>query len=234
MWRWRGRHWPITDAGQHVQRGEQGRGAVALVVVGHRAGPAGLDRQRRLGAIQRLDLALLVHAQHDRVLRRVQIQADDVDELLLKPRVVRELERLDPMRLQTRARTRSAAPSPATPQPARPSTGSSSASHPAASRATSSARSPRPSPAGIDGLRPRPGRTLGEVLQPILGEPLAPRRHRRRRHPDLARDPRVREPVRRPSTDAIARCTSRCGAVCERINFSSTDRCSSVTGKRRR
>jgi hypothetical protein len=31
-----------------------------------------------LGAIQRLDLRLLIHAQHDRVLRRIQIQPDDV------------------------------------------------------------------------------------------------------------------------------------------------------------
>ena len=100
-------------AGEHVQRGEQGGGAVALVVVGHRAGPARLHRQRRLGAVQRLDLGLLVHAQHDRLLRRVQVQPDDVDELLLEPRVVGELERLDPVRLQTRAPTRSAAPWPA-------------------------------------------------------------------------------------------------------------------------
>jgi hypothetical protein len=46
----------LTDhvAGQHVQRGEQGGGAVALVVVGDRAGPAGFDRQAGLGAVQRL------------------------------------------------------------------------------------------------------------------------------------------------------------------------------------
>jgi len=58
---------------QHVERGEQGGGAVALVVVGHRARAALLHRERRLRAIQRLDLALLVHAQNDRVLGRVQV-----------------------------------------------------------------------------------------------------------------------------------------------------------------
>src|ERR1019366_6747859 len=80
----------LTDhrPGQDIQRGEQRRGPVALVVMSHRAGPARLDRQRRLGAVQRLDLALLVHAKDDRVLRRVQIQADDIDELLLKAGVV--------------------------------------------------------------------------------------------------------------------------------------------------
>ena len=50
---------------------QQGRGPVALVVVGHRPCPLGLDRQRRLRTIQRLDLALLIHAQHHGLLRRV-------------------------------------------------------------------------------------------------------------------------------------------------------------------
>ncbi len=38
-------------AGQDIERGEQRRRPVALVVVGHGAGPTGLHRQRRLGAI---------------------------------------------------------------------------------------------------------------------------------------------------------------------------------------
>src|SRR4051794_26915569 len=45
---------------QDIERGEQGGGAVADVVVGERAGPTPLHRQSRLGAIQRLNLALLV------------------------------------------------------------------------------------------------------------------------------------------------------------------------------
>jgi len=85
---------------QHIERGEQGGGPVALVVVSHRPGAAFLHRQRRLGAIQRLDLRFLVHAQDHGLLRRVQIQPDDVDEFLLEPRVVGQLEGLDPMRLQ--------------------------------------------------------------------------------------------------------------------------------------
>ena len=91
-------------AGQHVQGGEQRRGAVALVVMGHRARPSGHHRQRRLGAVQGLDLGLLVHAQHDRLLRRVQIQTDHVDELVVELRIVGHLERLDPMRRQTQIR----------------------------------------------------------------------------------------------------------------------------------
>jgi hypothetical protein len=80
----------LTDhrAGQDIQGGEQRRGAVALLVVGHRTRPPGLDRQARLSAIERLDLALLVHVQDNRVLRRVQIQANHVDKLFFEPRVV--------------------------------------------------------------------------------------------------------------------------------------------------
>jgi hypothetical protein len=53
-----------------------------------------------LGPIQRLDLALLVDAQDQRVLRRRQIKADDVAHLLDKQRIVRELEGLGAMRLE--------------------------------------------------------------------------------------------------------------------------------------
>ncbi len=41
---------------EHVERGEQGGGAVALVVVRHGPGFARLERQARLGAVERLDL----------------------------------------------------------------------------------------------------------------------------------------------------------------------------------
>ncbi len=42
--------------GGHVKCGEQRRGAVAFVVMGHRPGTALLHRQARLRAIQRRDL----------------------------------------------------------------------------------------------------------------------------------------------------------------------------------
>ena len=66
---------------EHVERGEQRRGAVALVVMGHRAGAALLHRQAGLGAVERLDLALLVDRQHDGMGRRIDVQADDVPQL---------------------------------------------------------------------------------------------------------------------------------------------------------
>ena len=50
---------------EHVEGGKQGGGAVALVVVGHGAGAALLHGQAGLGAIERLDLALLVDREHD-------------------------------------------------------------------------------------------------------------------------------------------------------------------------
>ena len=45
-------------------------------------GHAGQHRQDRLGPVQRLDLRLLVHAQHQRPLRWVQVQPDDVTDLV--------------------------------------------------------------------------------------------------------------------------------------------------------
>ena len=71
-----------------------------LFSVGHRAGFAGLERQARPGAIERLDPGLLVDGEHDRVLRRVDVDAYDVVELGREPGIVRALEGADAMRLQ--------------------------------------------------------------------------------------------------------------------------------------
>src|SRR5258708_27738526 len=45
---------------EHVEGGKQGGGAVALAVVGHGGGAPFLEGQARLGALERLHLALLV------------------------------------------------------------------------------------------------------------------------------------------------------------------------------
>ena len=87
-----------------IQRGKQGGGAVAFVVVGHGAAAPPLQGQAGLGTIQSLNLALLVHAQHQRVLGRIQVQADDVFQFLGKMRIVADLEGFDPMRFQPWAR----------------------------------------------------------------------------------------------------------------------------------
>jgi hypothetical protein len=96
---------PLMKLGDHVarlrvKRGEQGRGAVPFIVMRPAFHLSGLQGQQRLGAIECLDLRFLVDAEHRRMRRRVQIQADDVADFLDEERVVRQLERLTPMRLQ--------------------------------------------------------------------------------------------------------------------------------------
>src|SRR4029077_7764386 len=93
-WRCRGRHSPITLPSRVFSAANMVVVPLRLVV-DHHAGATFLHRQAGLGAIECLDLALLVHAQHQRLLRRVQIQPDDVRQLLGKQRIVGELERLD-------------------------------------------------------------------------------------------------------------------------------------------
>ena len=87
-------------AGAEVQRGVEARGAVALVVVGGALGEPGQHRQDRRGAIQRLDLGLLIDAEHDGALGRVEIEPDDVADLGDELRIPGELERLLAVRLQ--------------------------------------------------------------------------------------------------------------------------------------
>jgi hypothetical protein len=43
---------PDYGSVEDIEGGEQRRRAIALVVVGHRAARAGLDRQARLGAVE--------------------------------------------------------------------------------------------------------------------------------------------------------------------------------------
>ncbi len=56
---------PVSDlAGGDLKGGEQARGAVALVVVGLFRWQSRAQRQDRGGAVQRLDLGLLIHTHH--------------------------------------------------------------------------------------------------------------------------------------------------------------------------
>jgi hypothetical protein len=75
---------------------------------GHGATAAFLDRQAGLRAIERLDLALLIDQEYQRLVRRVEVEADDVLYLLDEALVVRQLEGLHQVRLEF-APTRSAA-----------------------------------------------------------------------------------------------------------------------------
>ena len=96
---------PVHVAADHgsvedVQRREERRRAMPLVVVGHGAGATLLQRQAGLGAVERLDLALLVDRQHDGVRRRVDVEPDHVTQLVDELRIVGELELPDPVRLE--------------------------------------------------------------------------------------------------------------------------------------
>ncbi len=53
---------PGHGAGRDVQRREQCRGPVPLMVKGSALGQSELHGQHRRGAVQRLDLGLLIHA----------------------------------------------------------------------------------------------------------------------------------------------------------------------------
>jgi hypothetical protein len=79
-------------AGGDVHGGEEIGRAVALVVMGHGPGPSGLERKSGLGAVECLDLGLLVEAEDDGPFGRAHVEPDHVDELLFEVRVVRDLE----------------------------------------------------------------------------------------------------------------------------------------------
>lgn len=65
-------------------------------------GDARRHGQHRLLAIQGLDLRLLIHAKHDRPVRRRHVKTDDVLHLVDKERIRGELECLGTMRLQAK------------------------------------------------------------------------------------------------------------------------------------
>jgi hypothetical protein len=56
------------------------------VVVGHAFDIAQPHRQRRLGAFQRLNPRLFIRAQHQRLVRRIEVEPGDAGQLLLGPR----------------------------------------------------------------------------------------------------------------------------------------------------
>ena len=74
-----------------------------LVVAGSLLRQTRPQRQNRLCPIQRLYLRFFIHAQHDGMFGRIQIQAHDIPHLLHQPWISRQLERFAAMRLQTKA-----------------------------------------------------------------------------------------------------------------------------------
>lgn len=87
---------PIED----IARREEGRRAVSDVVASPRLGTAQLQGQRLRRAVERPDLAPLVHAEHQRLVRGRHVEADDAAQLRDEVRIPAELERLDAVRLE--------------------------------------------------------------------------------------------------------------------------------------
>ena len=187
---------PDDFAGQHVQRREQRGGAVALVVVGHCGRPPFLDGQRRLGAVQCLHGGLLVHTQHDRLLRRIEVQTDHVDQFLVELRVVGQLECLDQVRFEP-----ARGPHPLHRRRGHPSLGGHRPARPVGLAVR------RGIPCQVHdlidlllrdrGFAAAPGPDLAQLRQALLGEPGPPRPNRYRLHPYLRGDPRVRHTIGR-------------------------------------
>ena len=75
--------------------------AVALVVVRYSSTAPLLHRQSRLSPVQRLDLALLINADHQRLIRGIQVKSHDIGEFLDESLVLGQLKGSRPMRLQS-------------------------------------------------------------------------------------------------------------------------------------
>jgi hypothetical protein len=83
-----------------VQRREQVCGPMTGVVMGALFGLRERHGQQRLCPIEGLDLRLLVDRQHHGVNRRVEVEPDHIDHLLLEVRIGGELKCALPMRLK--------------------------------------------------------------------------------------------------------------------------------------
>ncbi len=86
-------------SGGDIQRGKQRGSAMADIIVGDSFHITKAHGQHRLGAAERLNLRFLVHRQHDGMIGRVQIQANDVAHLFDEEGIGGELECFTSMRL---------------------------------------------------------------------------------------------------------------------------------------
>jgi hypothetical protein len=93
---------PNDFAGSDVQRREQRRRTVAFVIAGSLLGETRPQWQDWLSAVQRLHLRLLVGAQDDCMVWRVDVKTHNVPDLLCKIRIGRQRERFRSVRLQSK------------------------------------------------------------------------------------------------------------------------------------
>ena len=75
-----------------IPSGKQGCGAITDIVMVHTFHSAQCQRQHGLGSLQCLDLRLLVHTEHDGVIRWIQVEPYDVLYLIYKVGIVGDLE----------------------------------------------------------------------------------------------------------------------------------------------
>src|SRR4029077_20059757 len=90
------RNYPTRD---DVKRGEQGHRAGAEGIMRHPFGIAQSHRQDRLGTLQRLDLALFIHAQYECLIRRIKVKPHDCADFFNEERVGGKLEAPGAVRL---------------------------------------------------------------------------------------------------------------------------------------
>jgi len=83
-----------------IQRGEERGHPMPRVVLGPALDLPRPHRQHGLRAIERLDLGFFVHAQHQRLVRRIEVEPDEVADFVDEQRIFGQLEGLAPMRLQ--------------------------------------------------------------------------------------------------------------------------------------
>ena len=80
----RGTVWPMISPVRRVERGIQGERAVAVVLKPVPFRAARRQRQHRIQAIQGLNRRLFIGRKHHRMLRRIQVEPDDIGRLLLR------------------------------------------------------------------------------------------------------------------------------------------------------
>ena len=89
-------------AGSDVERGKESCRAVADIVVGHAFNITQTHGENGLGAVQRLNLALLIHTQDQGVLGRIEIQPDNIADFLDEKRIRGDFEMALSMRLKAK------------------------------------------------------------------------------------------------------------------------------------
>ncbi len=96
-----GRCFAVYLATVHVERGVQRQRSVAIVFEAVTLGSTRRHRQNRVEPVKRLNGRFLIYTEHGRMLRRMQIQANDVGRLAFQLRIIAGPVTLQSMRLQT-------------------------------------------------------------------------------------------------------------------------------------